>query len=176
MSELTDIIGIVQRWQPAGSPPPGTPQMLVHWILQSLGERAEKAEAKAIRLTEALRYLQKANMPCSAPEWCEHCFIAGALRPTTPGPTPRQVSQDDLRGSVDAPAVGSDRPNLPLSTAPQVVIEIDENGAVREVPMERPDFPLGHKFELGEFGDRCDHWKGERGPCGLPEAVHQRKS
>jgi hypothetical protein len=44
-AEKTEIIGIVQRWQPAGSPPPGSPQMLVRWICQTLEARAERAEA-----------------------------------------------------------------------------------------------------------------------------------
>ena len=44
-TEKTEIIGIVQRWQPVGSPPPVSAQMLVRWICQTLENRAEKAEA-----------------------------------------------------------------------------------------------------------------------------------
>ncbi len=41
----TSLIGVVQRWQPAGSPPPGDAEMLAGWICRSLEERAEQAEA-----------------------------------------------------------------------------------------------------------------------------------
>ena len=41
--DLTAVIGAAQRFQPGGSPPPGSSEMLVSWICRSLCDRAEAA-------------------------------------------------------------------------------------------------------------------------------------
>jgi len=52
---LTDVLGEVQKYQPAGSPPPGI-RTLVRWIMQS----KESALAQAREENERLRdYLQQ---------------------------------------------------------------------------------------------------------------------
>jgi len=44
-ARYTALIGVVQRWQPGGSPPPGDAEMLAAWICRTLAGRADKAEA-----------------------------------------------------------------------------------------------------------------------------------
>ena len=44
-ARYTALIGVVQQWQPGGSPPPGDAEMLAAWICRTLAGRADKAEA-----------------------------------------------------------------------------------------------------------------------------------
>lgn len=50
-----EILGVVQRFQPGGSPPPGGPVELVWWIMKTLNGRAEKAEAALKIVAEGLK-------------------------------------------------------------------------------------------------------------------------
>lgn len=49
-AELTEVVGLIQRLQPRGSPPPGGTQELVRWIVQTRGQELED-NAKAYSLS-----------------------------------------------------------------------------------------------------------------------------
>lgn len=53
--EVADLVSVIQRYQPAGSPPPGGSFILVDWVLSSLQQRAEAAEARVRELDLLLR-------------------------------------------------------------------------------------------------------------------------
>ena len=58
-ARYTALIGVVQRWQPGGSPPPGDAEMLVAWICRTLEERAVKAGAERDALRTDSRYVRQ---------------------------------------------------------------------------------------------------------------------
>lgn len=51
-ADLRGIIHQLQKYQPAGSPPPGGSELLAIWVLQSLQSRAEKAEHELAMLDD----------------------------------------------------------------------------------------------------------------------------
>lgn len=62
-AQLATIVGVVQRFQPGGSPHPGGPVELVWWIMQSLNTRAEAAEAALALAIEALERISRRTSP-----------------------------------------------------------------------------------------------------------------
>lgn len=55
-----DILHICQKYQPAGSPPPGDAQILVSWIMRSLANGVPPANGKS-KLSELEAQLKAAN-------------------------------------------------------------------------------------------------------------------
>jgi predicted fused transcriptional regulator/phosphomethylpyrimidine kinase len=53
--QVTRIVGIVQTFQPAGSPPPGDAEILVRWICNAMRTERDAAQAQVAALGEALQ-------------------------------------------------------------------------------------------------------------------------
>ena len=58
---LERIVSLAQKYQPAGSPPPGDAHILISWILRSLKDRADKAEQERDNLKTVLHGNQDAD-------------------------------------------------------------------------------------------------------------------
>ena len=58
---LERIVSLAQKYQPAGSPPPGDAHILISWILRSLKDRADKAEQERDNLKTVLHCNQDAD-------------------------------------------------------------------------------------------------------------------
>lgn len=73
-AELTTVVGIIQRLQPAGSPCPGGPEALARWIVDEA--QRENAELKADLQQSRLAF---SGALMEMPIKCEHCDDTGVV-------------------------------------------------------------------------------------------------
>jgi len=107
-TKLQDVVGLLQHYQPAGSPPPGDEYVLAQWIL---GEAEKEHDQLRAELEVTIKSHQKVNSELAQWETLFDVFVADELESTRQNALMNLdvagMAEDDMKQALGKPEVCS---------------------------------------------------------------------